>query len=70
MAPLRPDRVVAWTSRCRPRGGSSGSISGVLGLGRHEDAVCPVEDPPLGVRFEDVDAHRFLISNLSVNSEM
>ena len=26
-----------------------------VGLGRHEDPVCPVEDPPLGVRFEDVD---------------
>ena len=22
-----------------------------IGLGRHEDSVCPVEDPPLGVRF-------------------
>ena len=26
-----------------------------VGLGRHEDSPCPVEDPPLGVRFEDVD---------------
>ena len=26
-----------------------------IGLGRHEDSVCPVEDPPLGVGFEDVD---------------
>ena len=26
-----------------------------IGLGRHEDSVCPVENPPLGVRFEDVD---------------
>ena len=26
-----------------------------VGLGRHEDTVCPVEDPPLGVRFEDVN---------------
>ena len=26
-----------------------------VGLGRHEDPVCPVEDPPLGVCFEDVD---------------
>ena len=26
-----------------------------VGLGCHEDFVCPVEDPPLGVRFEDVD---------------
>ena len=26
-----------------------------VGLGRHEDSVCPVEDRPLGVRFEDVD---------------
>ena len=26
-----------------------------VGLGRHEDSVCPVEDPPLGVCFEDVD---------------
>ena len=26
-----------------------------VGLGRHEDFVCPVEDPPLCVRFEDVD---------------
>ena len=27
----------------------------VVGLSRHEHSVCPVEDPPLGVRFEDVD---------------
>ena len=26
-----------------------------VGLGCHKDSVCPVEDPPLGVRFEDVD---------------
>ena len=26
-----------------------------VGLGRHEGSVCPEEDPPLGVRFEDVD---------------
>ena len=26
-----------------------------VGLGRHEDSVCPVDEPPLGVRFEDVD---------------
>ena len=26
-----------------------------VGPGRHEDSVCPVEDPPLGVRVEDVD---------------
>ena len=26
-----------------------------IGLGCHEDSVCPVEDPPLGIRFEDVD---------------
>ena len=26
-----------------------------IGLGRHEDSVCTVEDPPLGVCFEDVD---------------
>ena len=26
-----------------------------VGLGCHEDSVFPVEDPPLGVRFEDVD---------------
>ena len=26
-----------------------------IGLGRHEDSVCPVEDPPLGVCFGDVD---------------
>ena len=25
-----------------------------IGLGRHEDSLCPVKDPPLGVRFEDV----------------
>ena len=25
------------------------------GLNRHEDCVCPVEDPPLGVPLEDVD---------------
>ena len=28
---------------------------GGVGLDRHEDSVCPVEDPPFGVRFEDVD---------------
>ena len=27
----------------------------VVGLGRHEDSVCPVENPLFGVRFEDVD---------------
>ena len=27
----------------------------VVGLGHHEDSVCPVEDPPLGVCFGDVD---------------
>ena len=26
-----------------------------IGLGCHEDSVCAVEDPPLGVRFEGVD---------------
>ena len=26
-----------------------------VGLSCHEDPMCPVEDPPLGVRFEDVD---------------
>ena len=26
-----------------------------IGLGRHEDSVCPVDNRPLGVRFEDVD---------------
>ena len=26
-----------------------------VGLDRHEDSVCAVEDPPLGVRFEDVN---------------
>ena len=26
-----------------------------VGLGHHEDSVCPVEEPPLGIRFEDVD---------------
>ena len=26
-----------------------------VGLGRHGDSVCPVEDPAFGVRFEDVD---------------
>ena len=26
-----------------------------IGLGRHEDSVCPVEDPPFDVRFQDVD---------------
>ena len=30
-----------------------------IGLGRHEDSVCPVENPPLGVRFEDVDGGLF-----------
>ena len=29
------------------------------GLGRHEDSVCSVEDPQLGVRFEDVDGGLF-----------
>ena len=28
---------------------------GGVGLGRHEDSECPVEDPPFGVCFEDVD---------------
>ena len=32
---------------------------GGIGLGCHEDSVCPVEDPPLGVRFEDVDGGLF-----------
>ena len=35
-------------------GGLPGLFLGV-GLGRHEDSVGQVEDPPLGVRFEDVD---------------
>ena len=26
-----------------------------VGLGCHGDSVCPVEDPPLGVRFGDED---------------
>ena len=26
-----------------------------IGLGLHEHSVCPVQDLPLGVRFEDVD---------------
>ena len=26
-----------------------------VGLGRHKDSVCPVEDPPFGVPCEDVD---------------
>ena len=26
-----------------------------VGLGRHEDSLCPVEGPPFGVRFEDAD---------------
>ena len=26
-----------------------------VGLGRHEDPVCPVKDPPSSLRFEDVD---------------
>ena len=26
-----------------------------VGLGRHEDSMCPVENPASGVRFEDVD---------------
>ena len=26
-----------------------------VGLHRHEDSVCPVEEPPSGVCFEDVD---------------
>ena len=30
-----------------------------VGLGSHEDSVCPVEDPPLGLRFEDVDGGLF-----------
>ena len=27
----------------------------IVDLGRHEDSVCPVEDPTLGACFEDVD---------------
>ena len=30
-----------------------------VGLSRHEDSVCPVEEPPMGVRFEDVDGGLF-----------
>ena len=30
-----------------------------VGLGRHEDSVCPEDDPPLGVCFEDVDGGFF-----------
>ena len=30
-----------------------------IGLGCHEDSVCPVEGGPLGVRFEDVDCGLF-----------
>ena len=30
----------------------------VVGLGCHEDSLCPVEDPQLGVRFEDVGVSR------------
>ena len=30
-----------------------------VGLSCHEDFVCPVEDPPLGVCFEDVDGGLF-----------
>ena len=30
-----------------------------VGPGRHEDSVCPVEDPTLGVRFKDVDGGLF-----------
>ena len=30
-----------------------------IGLGCREDSVCPVEDPPFGVRFEDVDGGLF-----------
>ena len=30
-----------------------------VGLACHEDPVCPVKDPPLGVRFEDVDGGKF-----------
>ena len=30
-----------------------------VGLGRHEDSMCPVEDPPLGVRFDDLDGGLF-----------
>ena len=30
-----------------------------VGPSCHEDAVCPVEDPPLGVHFEDVDGGMF-----------
>ena len=26
-----------------------------VGLGRHGESVCPVDEPQLGVRFEDVD---------------
>ena len=30
-----------------------------VGLRRHEDPVCPVEDPPLRIGFEDVDGGTF-----------
>ena len=30
-----------------------------VGLGCHEDSECPVEDPPLGVRYEDMDGGLF-----------
>ena len=30
-----------------------------VGLGCPEDSMCPVEDPPLVVRFEDVDGGLF-----------
>ena len=58
-APLRPVRVVAWRSRCQPLWGVFQVFFRGIGLGRHEDSVCPVEDPPLGVRFEDVDGGLF-----------
>ena len=42
---------------------ASWGVFGVLfrgvGLGSHEDSVCPVEDPPSGVRFEDEDGGLF-----------
>ena len=47
--------VVARRSRCGPPGGSSG-----VRVDRHEDPVHPVDDPPLGVRFEDMDGRALL----------
>ena len=38
--------------------GALGVYFWVLGLGCHEHPSCPVQDQPLGIRFEDVDGRK------------